>query len=100
MHSQQTEAHTVRYSPAKPTSEREKSQTVIQTAVSCPSFAKASNALRAAFSLTLARNDEMHEIPNLPFPSLKPEEQTVAAHAAEPAPAQQDGDDQPSADQE
>ncbi|MGE7989849.1 hypothetical protein ACQKPE_02130 [Pseudomonas sp. NPDC089554] len=42
----------------------------------------------------------MHEIPNLPFPSLKPEEQTVAAHAAEPAPAQQDGDDQTSADQE
>ncbi|WP_286184324.1 hypothetical protein [Pantoea sp. Cy-639] len=42
----------------------------------------------------------MHEIPNLPFPSLNPEEQSVAAHA-EPAPAvEQDGDDQSSADQE
>lgn len=42
----------------------------------------------------------MHEIPNLPFPSLNPEEQTVAAHT-EPTPAvEQDGDDQPSADQE
>ncbi|WP_256660253.1 hypothetical protein [Pseudomonas sp. RIT623] len=42
----------------------------------------------------------MHEIPNLPFPSLNPEEQSVAAHA-EPTPTvEQDGDDQSSADQE
>ncbi|WP_265411721.1 hypothetical protein [Pseudomonas putida] len=41
----------------------------------------------------------MHEIPNLPFPSLKPEEQTVAAHT-EPTPAVEDGDDKSSADQE
>ncbi|MHC6226703.1 hypothetical protein ACYU03_18355 [Pseudomonas sp. X10] len=43
----------------------------------------------------------MHEIPNLPFPSLNPEEQTVAAHTAEPVPAvEQDGDEPSSADQE
>lgn len=43
----------------------------------------------------------MHEIPNLPFPSLKPEEQTVVAHHAEPAQTlEQNGDDTPSADQE
>ncbi|WP_258378878.1 hypothetical protein [Pseudomonas mosselii] len=42
----------------------------------------------------------MHEIPNLPFPSLNPEEQSVAAHA-EPTPAvDQDVEDQSSADQE
>jgi len=42
----------------------------------------------------------MHEIPNLPFPSLNPEEQTVTVHA-EPTPAvDQDGDDQSSAAQE
>ncbi|WP_267241053.1 hypothetical protein [Pseudomonas sp. UFMG81] len=42
----------------------------------------------------------MHEIPNLPFPSLNPEEQSVAAHA-EPTPAVEQGsDDQPCADQE
>ncbi|WP_232109131.1 hypothetical protein, partial [Pseudomonas mosselii] len=86
--------------PLEPTSARQKSQTVIQTAVSCPSFSKPHMRPGAAFSLTLARNDEMHEIPNLPFPSLNPEEQSVAAHA-EPTPAvDQDGDDQSSADQE
>lgn len=43
----------------------------------------------------------MHEIPNLPFPSLKPEEQSVAAHPAENAPSvEHTGDDKPSADQE
>ncbi|HKS15598.1 MAG TPA: hypothetical protein VJS90_21420 [Pseudomonas sp.] len=43
----------------------------------------------------------MHEIPNLPFPSLKPEEQSVAAHHAETAPSvEQTGDDKPSAEQE
>ncbi|MDO7901247.1 hypothetical protein ACE1YR_09475 [Pseudomonas sp. K1(2024)] len=42
----------------------------------------------------------MHEIPNLPFPSLNPEEQTVTAHAAEPAPAGHEGDDPSSADQD
>ncbi|WP_267908879.1 MULTISPECIES: hypothetical protein [unclassified Pseudomonas] len=42
----------------------------------------------------------MHEIPNFPFPSLKPEEHNVTAHAAEPAPAVQEGDEQSSADQE
>ncbi|MFV3406171.1 hypothetical protein ACNFIC_19810 [Pseudomonas sp. NY15463] len=42
----------------------------------------------------------MHEIPNLPFPSLNPEEQSVAAHA-EPTPAVEPGnDDQSSADQD
>ncbi|EJN36887.1 hypothetical protein PMI38_03676 [Pseudomonas sp. GM84] len=41
----------------------------------------------------------MHEIPNFPFPSLNPEEPTVAAHS-EPTPAVEDGDDQSSADQE
>ncbi|MBK5005224.1 MULTISPECIES: hypothetical protein [Pseudomonas] len=42
----------------------------------------------------------MHEIPNFPFPSLNPEEPTVTAHA-EPAPArEQEGDDQPSAEQD
>ncbi|MDF9758056.1 MULTISPECIES: hypothetical protein [Pseudomonas] len=41
----------------------------------------------------------MHEIPNLPFPSLNPEEQSVAAHA-EPTPVVEDSDDQSSADQE
>ncbi|MBP2261093.1 hypothetical protein J2W83_002880 [Pseudomonas hunanensis] len=41
----------------------------------------------------------MHEIPNLPFPSLNPEEHTVAAHS-EPTPAVEDGDDTSSADQE
>ncbi|WP_449434345.1 hypothetical protein [Pseudomonas putida] len=41
----------------------------------------------------------MHEIPNLPFPSLNPEE-PVTFHA-EPTPAvDQDGDDTSSADQE
>ncbi|MGH8382119.1 hypothetical protein, partial [Pseudomonas sp.] len=49
---------------------------------------------------TLARNDEMHEIPNLPFPSLNPEEQTPATHSAEPAQADHDGDETSSADQE
>lgn len=42
----------------------------------------------------------MHEIPNLPFPSLNPEEQPVAVHC-EPTPAvDQASDDQSSADQE
>ena len=49
---------------------------------------------------TLARNDEMHEIPNLPFPSLNPEEQTPATHSAEAAQADHDGDETSSADQE
>ncbi|MEE1869795.1 MAG: hypothetical protein RR736_09775 [Pseudomonas sp.] len=42
----------------------------------------------------------MHEIPNFPFPSLNPEEQTPATHSAEPAQADHDGDENPSADQE
>ncbi|WP_258198049.1 hypothetical protein [Pseudomonas capeferrum] len=43
----------------------------------------------------------MHEIPNLPFPSLNPEEQSVATHTAEPSQAvEQNGDDPSSADQE
>ncbi len=42
----------------------------------------------------------MHEIPNLPFPSLNPEEPTVTSHA-ESAPArEQDGEDPTCADQE
>lgn len=43
----------------------------------------------------------MHEIPNFPFPSLNPEEQSVAAHTAEPVQAvEQKGDDPSSAEQE
>lgn len=43
----------------------------------------------------------MHEIPNLPFPSLNPIEQAPATHNAEAAQAaDKDGDDNPSADQE
>lgn len=42
----------------------------------------------------------MHEIPNLPFPSLNPEEPSVTVHAEAAAAAEQDGDDQSSADQE
>ncbi len=43
----------------------------------------------------------MHEIPNLPFPSLNPVEQTPVTHSAEPAQvAEKEGDDNPSADQE
>jgi len=65
-----------------------------------PKLDEAPNAPGADFSLTLARNDEMHEIPNLPFPSLNPEEPSVTVHA-EPTPAvDQDGDDSSSADQE
>ncbi|MFJ4371571.1 hypothetical protein ACIP1T_03020 [Pseudomonas japonica] len=49
----------------------------------------------------LARNDEMHEIPNLPFPSLNHVEQKPAPHNAEPAQsAEPQGDENPSADQE
>ncbi|WP_137188270.1 hypothetical protein [Pseudomonas asiatica] len=65
-----------------------------------PQLCEASNAPGADFSLTLARNDEMHEIPNLPFPSLNPEEPTVTVHAEPAAAVEQDGDDQSSADQE
>jgi len=43
----------------------------------------------------------MHEIPNLPFPSLNPIEQTSATQSAETAQvAEKEGDDNPSADQE
>ncbi len=42
----------------------------------------------------------MHEIPNLPFPSLNPEEHSVAPHAEPAATAQQDGEDASSADQD
>ena len=43
----------------------------------------------------------MHEIPNLPFPSLNHVEQKPASQSAEPAQvADQQGDDHPSADQE
>ena len=42
----------------------------------------------------------MHEIPNLPFPSLNPEEQSVAAHAEPASAVEQDADDQSSADPE
>mgnify|MGYP006943327008 FL=1 len=65
-----------------------------------PQLFEAPNAPGADFSLTLARNDEMHEIPNLPFPSLNPEEPSVTVHAEPAAAAEQDGDDQSSADQE
>jgi hypothetical protein len=65
-----------------------------------PQLCEASTAPGADFSLTLARNDEMHEIPNLPFPSLNPEEPSVTVHAEPAAAVEQDGDDQSSADQE
>ncbi|MCW2267531.1 MULTISPECIES: hypothetical protein [Pseudomonas] len=65
-----------------------------------PAQAFKSHARLAQPFHTLARNDEMHEIPNLPFPSLNPEEQTPATHSAEPAQADHDGDDTSSADQE
>ncbi|MDG9882600.1 MULTISPECIES: hypothetical protein [Pseudomonas] len=43
----------------------------------------------------------MHEIPNLPFPSLNQVEQKPAPINAEPAQsADQQGDESPSADQE
>ncbi|AQW69372.1 MULTISPECIES: hypothetical protein [Pseudomonas] len=42
----------------------------------------------------------MHEIPNLPFPSLNPEEPTVTAHADSAPALEQEGDDQTSADQD
>lgn len=42
----------------------------------------------------------MHEIPNLPFPSLNPEEPTVTANADSAPAREQEGDDQTSADQE
>ncbi|WP_144174539.1 hypothetical protein [Pseudomonas sp. Kh13] len=65
-----------------------------------PKLCEAPNAPGADFSLTLARNDEMHEIPNLPFPSLNPEEPTVTVHAEPATAVEQDGDEQSSADQE
>ncbi|WP_256584046.1 hypothetical protein [Pseudomonas sp. SDI] len=43
----------------------------------------------------------MHEIPNLPFPSLNHAEQAPAPQSAEPAQAADtQGDENPSADQE
>ncbi|GGU82073.1 hypothetical protein GCM10009504_43350 [Pseudomonas laurentiana] len=43
----------------------------------------------------------MHEIPNLPFPSLNPAEQEPALHSAEAAnAADTNGEELPSADQE
>ena len=66
-----------------------------------PGLLKAPRALAQSKSLTLARNDEMHEIPNFPFPSLNPEEPSVAAHTAEAVQAvEQEGDEQSSAEQE
>ncbi|NER65246.1 hypothetical protein G3436_16945 [Pseudomonas sp. MAFF212427] len=78
-----------------------KIHTVIQTPVSCPGFNRAKRALRSLSTFKLARNDEMHEIPNLPFPSLNQVEQPAAPLSAEPAHvADSDGDENPSAEQE
>jgi len=71
---------------------------VIEAAVSCPRFANPC-AWRSPFDDT-SEDDEMHEIPNLPFPSLNPEEHSVAPHAEPAATAQQDGEDASSADQD
>ena len=42
----------------------------------------------------------MHEIPNFPFPSLNPEEQSVAAHAEQTPAVDPGSDEKSSADQE
>jgi hypothetical protein len=66
---------------------RYKSLFVIYSAVSCQGFLRARNHLRLK-KQTLRGATTMHEIPNLPFPSLHPTEQ--------PTP-QQAGDKQPEA---
>ncbi|QJI27169.1 hypothetical protein HKK55_18360 [Pseudomonas sp. ADAK18] len=68
---------------------RYKSLFVIYSAVSCQGFLKARNHLRLK-KQTLRGATTMHEIPNLPFPSLHETEQPTPqqANSKQPEPVQ------------
>ncbi|SDU53281.1 hypothetical protein SAMN04490196_2925 [Pseudomonas moraviensis] len=74
-----------------------KSLIVIFPAVSCAGFVK-----RGApdLSTDLARSATMHEIPNLPFPSLHVPEQTTPQHTGADKPEPQEAADSRKADSE
>jgi hypothetical protein len=64
---------------------RYKSLFVIYSAVSCQGFLRARNHLRLK-KQTLRGATTMHEIPNLPFPSLHPTEQPTPQQARDKQP--------------
>jgi hypothetical protein len=75
-----------------------KSLFVISPAVSCPGFFKSADL--PDLSTDLARSATMHEIPNLPFPSLHEPEQTTTQQAGAQQPEPKEAPDSRQADSE
>jgi len=76
----------------------DKSLFVISPAVSCPSFEKA--RIYQIYHQTLRGARNMHEIPNLPFPSLHETEQTTPQQASAQQPVPKEATDSRKADSE
>jgi hypothetical protein len=76
----------------------DKSLLVIFTAVSCPGFVQA--RIYQIYQQTLRGARTMHEIPNLPFPSLHETEQTTTQQAGAQQPEPKEAPERRQADRE
>jgi hypothetical protein len=76
----------------------DKTLIVISPAVSCPGFVKA--RIYQIYQQTLRGARNMHEIPNLPFPSLHETEQTTTQQAGAQQPEPKEASDSRKADSE